>query len=125
MVMGIELEKFNGDHMVKLTEEINSECMKKILDETHACMRIISLEDNPKVIFDRSIEEKCLSVEKKELINELNDFLVNRCERVAILFSSHQEKVKYNYRSYKRGRSLNVKGFTNNEIERAKEYLGY
>jgi hypothetical protein len=66
MTMGIEIQKFNGDEIVKLTENISSEGMKEILDEKHACMRIISMKEKPKVIFDRSIDQKKLSREKKK-----------------------------------------------------------
>ena len=123
--MGIQVEKLNGEQIVKLTEDIGSEGMKEILDEKHACMRVISMQEKPRVIFDRSINQEYLNQEKKEVVDELNDFLVNRCERIAILFNSEKEKVKYNYESHRKRRLINTKGFTNNEIERAKNFLNH
>lgn len=123
MVMGIQVEKNNGEQIVKLTKNIGDEGIKEILDEKHACMEIISLQDHPKVIFDRSLEQKNLSREKKELIEELNVFLINRCEKVATLFNSSKEMVKYNYKYERKERLLKTKGFTSNEIERAKDFL--
>jgi len=123
--MGIQVEKLNGEQIVKLTKDIGSEGMKEILDEKHACMRVISMQEKPRVIFDRSINQEYLNQEKKEVVDELNDFLVNRCQRIAILFNSEKEKVKYNYESHRKRRLINTKGFTNNEIERAKNFLNH
>ena len=123
--MGIQVEKLNGEQIVKLTKDIRGEGMKEILDEKHACMRVISMQEKPRVIFDRSINQEYLNQEKKEVVDELNDFLVNRCERIAILFNSEKEKVKYNYESHRKRRLINTKGFTNNEIERAKNFLNH
>lgn len=125
MIMGIEVEKINGEQIVKLTKDISSEGIKEILDEKHSCMRRISMQEKPRVIFDRSIDQRDLSQEKKEIINELNDFLIKRCDRVAILFNSQKEKVKYNYEFQRKKKILKTKGFTNKEIERAKNFLEY
>lgn len=121
--MGIQVEKSNGGQILKLTNDFSSEGMKEILDEKHACMRLITMLEKPRVIFDRSLDEKELNSEKKEVIDELNKFLINRCERVAILLNNEKEKAKYNYKFRRKERILNAKGFTNNEIDRAKNFL--
>lgn len=123
--MGIHIEKTNGEQIIKLSKDISREGIKEILDEKHYCMRIISMQENPKVIFDRSIDQKSLSHEKKEIINELNDFLISRCDRVATLFNSPKEKLKYNYEFQNKRRLLKTKGFTKNEFGRAKSFLNY
>jgi hypothetical protein len=125
MTMGIQVEKTNGEQIIKLTKNISSEDMKDILNEKHACMKMISLQDHPRVIFDRSLEDKHLSAEKKELIEELNAFLINRCEKVSILFNSHEEKVKYNYKFQRKERLMKTKGFTIGEMKGAKDFLYY
>jgi len=125
MNMSIFIEKSNGNQIIKLSEEILKTTMKETLDETHDCMRRICSEDNAKVIFDRSIQNRGVTQEKKKLIDELNDFLVIRCEKVATLFDSQKEKAKYNYKFKKKGKLMKTKGFTNNEIDSVKSFLDY
>jgi hypothetical protein len=39
------------------------------------------------------------------------------------MFNSEHEKVKFNYMLQRKERSMRIKGFTNNEIESAKNFI--
>jgi len=71
--MGIGIEESNGGETIRISKDIISDSMKEILDEKHECMRKFCLDHHSKVIFDRSINQKYMSQEKKALIEELND----------------------------------------------------
>lgn len=123
--MTIQIKNLNGNKVIKYSDQIQSVSMKEFLDATHSCMRAICSEENLKVIFDRSFESREVSNEKKELVDELNDFLVSHCKKVATLFENQNEKKKYNYKFHRKGKFIKTKGFTIDEIETAKIFLNF
>ena len=71
--MGIGIEESNGGETIRISKDIIIDLVKEILDEKHECMWRFCLDYHSKVIFDRSINQKYMSQEKKALIEKLND----------------------------------------------------
>lgn len=125
IIMTIQMESLNGNKIIKFSGEIYNVSMKEFIDATHTCMLKLSSEENLKVIFDRSFESTEMSKEKSAVVEELNDFLVSHCEKVATLFDHQKEKKEYNFKCHRKGDFSKTKGFTTDEIERAKTFLNF
>jgi len=122
--MAITIKSLMNGKLIYLKDDGNEMTLKETLNDTRKCMKMIdSHEADVNLIFDRRTNKNNYAKEIDEIIDEFNDFVINRCKKVATLCNCELKKKEYNYRRYKNRKTIKAKAFTDEDIKKMKKFL--
>ncbi|MDM8534383.1 hypothetical protein QUF55_06755 [Clostridiaceae bacterium HSG29] len=122
--MTITIKSLMEGKLIYLKDDGNAMTLKEALNDTRKCMKMIDSHDKDiNLIFDRRTDKNDYAKEIDEIIDEFNDFVIDRCNKVVTLCNCELKKKQYNYRHYKNRKNIKTRAFTHEEIEKVKEFL--